>query len=259
MQYLTENYPNPDLFLEADGYLENSPDIIMALLHPARAKLMRLQAIIEYIKYISKPIFRQLLPIEFFREQKFDAVFLQSVWYKQDYDLIKTALEDLYWVSKFDKNCPSVEQEDGDHQVLVGCNGLMTLAIKETCSGKTGIIDEKLMELDKGTPEEAAAETEITLYFYYVFGKKVQIIDLWYNEKVVRLVNVAFAPTSDNPLFWAEDQNRDLRVKQACTVCNAVKSPGFYDVAILAAGLNDMPDSEPYEELIKCGFTDALE
>ena len=173
--------------------------------------------------------------------------------------MIKTALEDLYWVSKFDKNCPSVEQEDGDHQVLVGCNGLMTLAIKETCSGKTGIIDEKLMELDKGTPEKAAAETEITLYFYYVFGKKVQIMDLWYNEKVVRLVNVAFAPTSDNPLFWAEDQNRDLRVKQACTVCNAVKSPGFYDVAILAAGLNDMPDSEPYEELIKCGFTDALE
>ena len=57
LQYLEENYPNPDLFLEADGYLENSPDIIMALLHPARAKLMRLQAIIEYIKYISMQFF----------------------------------------------------------------------------------------------------------------------------------------------------------------------------------------------------------
>ena len=47
----------------------------------------------------------------FLREQKFDAVFLQSVWYRQDYDMIKDCLEDLYWVSDFDKNCPSVEEE----------------------------------------------------------------------------------------------------------------------------------------------------
>ena len=46
-----------------------------------------------------------------FREEKFDAVFLQSVWYRQDYDMLKDCLEDLYWVSDFDKNCPSVKEE----------------------------------------------------------------------------------------------------------------------------------------------------
>ena len=42
----------------------------------------------------------------------------------------------------------------------------MTLAIKETCSGKTGIVDQKSFELDKGSAEDAAAEVDISLYFY---------------------------------------------------------------------------------------------
>ena len=36
---------------------------------------------------------------------------MQSVWYRQDYDMIKDCLEDKYWVSDFDKNCPSIEEE----------------------------------------------------------------------------------------------------------------------------------------------------
>jgi len=47
---LNENYPNTDLFLKADAMLADSPEIIMALLHPAKSKLTRLQAIAEYIK-----------------------------------------------------------------------------------------------------------------------------------------------------------------------------------------------------------------
>lgn len=239
--YLNENYPNTDLFLKADAMLADSPEIIMALLHPAKSKLTRLQAIAEYIK-----------------EEKFDAVFLQSVWYRQDYDMLKDCLEDLYWVSDFDKNCPSVKEET-DQQVVLGCNGLMTLAIKETCSGKTGIVDQKSFELDKGSAEDAAAEVDISLYFYYTYVPKVQILDFWYKDNVIRLMNAAFAPTSAIGEYWAEDQNRELRVKQANTICNAAKSPGFYDVAILATGLSDQPNSEPYNELINCGFVDALE
>ena len=155
----------------------------------------------------------------------------------------------------------------------------MTLAIKETCSGKTGIVDQKSFELDKGSAEDAAAEVDISLYFYYTYVPKVQILDFWYKDNVIRLMNAAFAPTSAigkqicETLFsfqfvfinvflgeyWAEDQNRELRVKQANTICNAAKSPGFYDVAILATGLSDQPNSEPYNELINCGFVDALE
>jgi len=239
--YLAENYPNTDLFLEADAMLAGDPEMIMALLHPASAKLARLQGIAEYIK-----------------EQKFDAVFLQSVWYRQDYDMIKDCLEDLYWVSDFDKNCPSVEEES-DQQVLLGCNGLMTLAIKETCAGRTGIVDQKSIELDKGSPEDAAAEVDISLYFYYTYIPKVQIMDFWYKDNIIRLINAAFAPTSAIGSAWSADQNRQLRVEQANTVCKAAKSPGFFDVAILATGLNDNPDSEPYEKLINCGFIDALE
>jgi len=47
---LAENYPNTDLFLEADAMLAGDPEMIMALLHPASAKLARLQGIAEYIK-----------------------------------------------------------------------------------------------------------------------------------------------------------------------------------------------------------------
>ena len=72
----------------------------------------------------------------------------------------------------------------------------MTLAIKETCSGKTGIVDQKSFELDKGSAEDAAAEVDISLYFYYTYVPKVQILDFWYKDNVIRLMNAAFAPTS---------------------------------------------------------------
>ena len=72
----------------------------------------------------------------------------------------------------------------------------MTLAIKETCAGRTGIVDQKSIELDKGSPEDAAAEVDISLYFYYTYIPKVQIMDFWYKDNVIRLINAAFAPTS---------------------------------------------------------------
>ena len=48
----------------------------------------------------------------------------------------------------------------------------MTLAIKETCAGRTGIVDQKSIELDKGSLEDAAAEVDISLYFYYTYVPK---------------------------------------------------------------------------------------
>ena len=72
----------------------------------------------------------------------------------------------------------------------------MTLAIKETCAGRTGIVDQKSIELDKGSLEDAAAEVDISLYFYYTYIPKVQIMDFWYKDNIIRLINAAFAPTS---------------------------------------------------------------
>ena len=72
----------------------------------------------------------------------------------------------------------------------------MTLAIRETCAGRTGIVDQKSIELDKGSLEDAAAEVDISLYFYYTYIPKVQLMDFWYKDNVIRLINAAFAPTS---------------------------------------------------------------
>ena len=65
------------------------PNRLIAMLNPARKKKERLEAICNHVKANS-----------------FDIVFLQEVWFKKDYDRLKTCLVgENYEFSSFDSEC----------------------------------------------------------------------------------------------------------------------------------------------------------
>ena len=65
------------------------PEQLIAMLNPAKKKKERLEAICDHVKANS-----------------FDVVFLQEVWFKKDYDRLKTCLAgESYEFSSFDSEC----------------------------------------------------------------------------------------------------------------------------------------------------------
>ena len=65
------------------------PEQLIAMLNPAKKKKERLEALCDHVKANS-----------------FDVVFLQEVWFKKDYDRLKTCLAgENYEFSNFDSEC----------------------------------------------------------------------------------------------------------------------------------------------------------
>ena len=81
-------YPNPAMIAFLKSLLSFQPTTWIEMLNYARKKKKRFEAICNHLK-----------------TNRFDVVFLQEVWFKKDYDRLKTCLEGIYEFSNFDSEC----------------------------------------------------------------------------------------------------------------------------------------------------------
>ena len=224
---MRENYPNEALIQTLLGIYQAQPETIIGFTNPALAKKARFTSLFEYLKV-----------------QKYDFVLLQELWNKNDYQEIKIELQDLYWISPFDENC-NMFNNGPNGATLIECDGLTTLIKKESCSQPNVILDHTFELLPKFTAEDAAQETSFSNYFEFVFQRKVLKTDVLINGWIVRIFNTHLTPQADDAENYDIAQNREMREKQAQTICNAVKENPIYDLAILGLDANDIPGNLP--------------
>ena len=83
---MSDNYPNPKMI---DMIRKVPQKHLTEMLNPARKKKERFEAICQHLK-----------------NNEFDVVFLQEVWFKQDYEFLKMCLSGTdYSFSNFDSEC----------------------------------------------------------------------------------------------------------------------------------------------------------
>ena len=87
--------------------------------------------------------------------------------------MVKTSLSDFYWISEFNAKCGNLHE-----QTVIGCDGLVTLVLKQNCFTDTFITNQFSIALPKRSKAEAAKMTSILQYFLVASDRNVQITDV---------------------------------------------------------------------------------
>jgi len=225
IEYMNASYPNPYL-LPLLQILPNTTAI--GLLNEARNKRERFDALCKHLK-----------------ENSFDVIFLQEVWFKKDYRGIKKCTKKQYQITKFDKECGRLNP-----MTFLECSGLVTLVRKPKK------LEQKMITLPKGS--DFANLTDVTLYGEYFLTRKALVVDTKISggKDWIRLINLHLTP-----YHLSKEENRELRTQQAQYVCKKViknNNQKKWKLAIVGMDMNDAPgNNSVYQTFLNCGFVDA--
>jgi len=231
-EYLNESYPNPLLLPVLLGLEDAS---LIGLLNSAKKKQERLSTLCDHIM-----------------DQEFDVVFMQEVWFKNDYKFLKQCTRPKYRITEFDKECGRLNP-----MTALECSGLVTL-VKRSKKSK---LKQKFITIPKGT--DFASITDPELYGEYIITRKALIVDTKIPAKKFKKgVPLRFINTHLTPYNTDMEQNRQLRIQQAEFICDKalktrLQGKRKWAWAILGMDMNDIPGDSVYEIFMNCGFSDA--
>jgi len=242
-KYFREHYPNAALDSLFDVQASDE-SLAVQTYNPALYKAERLSNIGAYLI-----------------ENHYDVVFLQEVWFRQDYEQLKAMLEDNYDISAFDDDCGRINPAHKDSQLLINCNGLVTLVTKTVddpddpnyYKGNRNF-DAKYpspFDLPKGNDSDTVTDTQ--LYSNYAFKPKALVHDVIIREKQLRLINLHLTAYSTDVTEY-----RALREAQVDEVMNHALRGSDWRVAIVGMDMNDFPEESVYQKFLGYGFVDAF-
>ena len=197
---------------------------LIKMLNPARKKKERFEAICQHLK-----------------DNDFDVVFLQEVWFEKDYEFLKECLNGTgYTFSNCDSECGTNSVmlslffksisffHNVDFQMsLVGCSGLVTMSRYQLSNEMTSPLPKGELYTTLSKPEDLMS------YIQFGIQRKVLIHDLFVDDVcTIRLVNTHFSPS---------DTFSALRERQAREVIRNLDTTTKYNMTVLGMDLNDEP------------------
>jgi len=231
IDYMTNYYPNPFL-LSMSGLIPGG--MLIEIMNPSRKKKERLSTLCDHLI-----------------NNNYDVVFLQEIWFIDDYEFLKLCTATKYQITKFDEECGRLNP-----MTPLECSGLVTLV---TIS-KTTKLETEFISIPKGT--DFATIQDPLLYVDYALNRKALIVDTkLYGGKLLNGVPVRFINTHLTPYHKNITERRDIRTQQAKFICdNALRSEKKpnWGWTIFGLDMNDIPgENSVYQTFMNCGFSDA--